>query len=272
MQFVKEYTVEEFIKSSTSGSTKSGATYWASEVLLPRAEFYGVTSAEEAYRLAMFGWPEGRELIERVKAQIDGKLGSHNRQYEPVYDVWGAYVDVGRYCEGVPECMLTYEETETPQTGFVWVNVSTGINGGVSTREIQLHGAAVGALVDALESAGQRVKLTWERSSVSQSGSGRITLWMTLKEYHDPLDMDRLAFFLTHNAPRRPMAWQEYLKSGLARSLGISPGSAECMPWSNRGLFGGADIHVGHMHVNGEEDAAKWVLAQLAEHGITISQ
>jgi hypothetical protein len=272
MEFVKEYTVEEFIKSSTSGSTKSGKTYWTSEILVPRAEFYGCTSADEAYKLAMFGWPQGRELIERVKAQIDGKLGSHNRQYEPVYDVCGAYVDVGRYCEGVPECMLTYEETETPQTGFVWVHVSTGVNGGVSTRQIQLHGAAVGALVDALESAGQRVKLTWERSSVSQSGSARITLWMTLKEYDDALDMDRLAFFLTHNAPRRVMAWQEYLKSGLARSLGITPGSAKCLPWSNMGLFRDADIHVAHMHVNDEQDAARWVLEQLAKHGITISQ
>jgi hypothetical protein len=141
-----------------------------------------------------------------------------------------------------------------------------------STREIQLHGAAVGALVDALESAGQRVKLTWERSSVSQSGSARITLWMTLKEYNDSLDMDRLAFFLTHNAPRRPMAWQEYLKSGISISLGLSPGTAKCHPWSNLALFGGVDIHVAHMHVNGEQEAAKWVLEQLAEHGIAISQ
>jgi hypothetical protein len=270
MQFVKEYTVEEFIKSSTSGSTKSGKTYWTSEVLVPRAEFYGCTSPEEAYRLATFGWAPGREMVEKVKAQIDGKLGSHNRQYEPAYDVSGAYVDVGRYCEGVPECMLTFEETETPQTGFVWVHVSTGINGGVSNREIQLHGAAVGALVDALESAGQRVKLTWERSS--ERNGARITLWMTLKEYDDSLDMDRLAFFLTHNAPRRVMAWQEYLKSGLARSLGVSPGEAECRPWSNPSLFKGADIHVGHLDIQHEQGAATWVLEQLGKYGITISQ
>jgi hypothetical protein len=270
MEFVKEYTVDEFVKASTSGKTRSGKTYWTSEILVPRANFYGCASAEEAYKLGMFGWPQGREMVEKVKALIDGKLGSHNRQYEPVHDVCGAYVDVGRYCEGVPECMLTYEETETPQTGFVWVHVSTGVNGAVSSEQIQLHGAAVGALVDALESAGQRVKLTWERSSIRNDA--RITLWMTLKEYDDSLDMDRLAFFLTHNSPRRVMAWHEYLKSGVARSLGIKPGEAECSPWSNRVLFGGADIHVAHMHVNGEEDAAKWVLAQLAEHGITISQ
>lgn len=272
MEFVKEYTVDEFVKASTSGKTKSGKTYWTSEILVPRATFYGATSAEEAYRMGMYGWAPGREMVEKVKALIDGKLGSHNRQYEPAYDVSGAYVDVGRYCEGVPECMLTFEETETPQTGFVWVHVSTAINGGVSTEEIQRHGAAVGALVDALESAGQRVKLTWERSSVSKSKSSRITLWMTLKEYDDPLDMDRLAFFLTHNAARRVMAWHEYLKSGLARSLGVSPGSASCHPWSNRSLFKDADIHVAHLDIANDEGAAKWVLEQLAEHGITISE
>jgi hypothetical protein len=272
MEFVKEYTVEQFVKASTSGKTPSGKTYWTSEILVPRAGFYGCTSAEEAYKLGMYGWAPGREMVEKVKALIDGRLGNHNRQYTPVHDACGAYVDVGRYCEGVPECMLTYEETETPQTGFVWVHVSTGINGGVSSREIQLHGAAVGALVDALESAGQRVKLTWERSSVSQSGAARITLWMTLKEYDDALDMDRLAFFLTHNAPRRVMAWQEYLKSGIARSLGVSPGAAKCRPWSNRGLFGGADIHVAHLDIRNDEGAAKWVLEKLAEHGITNSE
>jgi hypothetical protein len=81
MEFVKEYTVDEFVKASTSGKTKSGKTYWTKEVLESRAEFYGCTSANEAYKLGMFGWPQGRKLIEKVKAQIDGKLGSRNRQY-----------------------------------------------------------------------------------------------------------------------------------------------------------------------------------------------
>lgn len=268
MKFVKEYTVDGFVRASTSGKDAHGKTYWSAAA--GQADFLGCSKAKDAFKLGMFGWAEGRAMIEAVKVEIDGKLGVHTKQYVPQYDVSGAYVDVGRFCEGVPECMLTFEEQETPQAGFVWIHVSTGVSGGVSSREIQLHGAAVGALVDALESVGQRVKLTWERSS--QANGHSITLWMPLKEYEEPLDLDRLAFFLTHNAPRRVMAWHEYLKApgDLASSMGVTPGSAACQPWSNPDLFPEADVRVACQHFYNEAGAARWVLEQLKELGITI--
>lgn len=270
---VKELAVDQFVKESTEGADSAGQSYWPESAdRAKKCEFLGTSDPDEARRLGTLGWPEGTAIINGIKVRLEGELKSHNRQYEPVHDVTGSYVDVGRYCEGVPECMLSFEESEAPQPGFVWIHVSTGVNAAVSTSEIQLQGGAVGALVDALESAGQRVKLTWERSSISKSERTKITLWMTLKEYNDPLDIDRVAFFLTHNAPRRPMAWHLYLKNLNAKQrkdMDVKPGHAGCMPWSHPTLFSEADVRVDHMLYT-EERAAQWVLETLAKNGIAI--
>jgi hypothetical protein len=267
-KYQKTYTVEEYVISSTSGTNEAGESYWKDKP--SRSGFFGTTDPDEARQLGLFGWPEGRAIIERLKAQIDQRLGLQNRQYVPVHEVSGAYVDVGRYCEGVPECMLTFEESESPQAGFVSIHVSTGVNACVTTEEIQVHGAAVGALVDALESVGQRVKLTWERSSYG--GDWQITLSMTLKDYDQPLDLDRLGFFLTHNAPRRIMAWHEYLKSPkrVRCALGVTAEGVECWATNDAELASASDLHIVNIDARTQEDAARWVLGELEKLGVTL--
>jgi hypothetical protein len=270
LKFIKEYRVDEYINSSTT--KHDGPSYWTCDARLGEQKFYGVVEADAARDLGLRGWPEGRKLIEQIKSQIDGRLGTTNRQYVPVHDVSGAYVDVGRFCEGVPECMLTFEESEAPQSGFVWVHISCGVSAVVSSQQIQLQGAVVGALVDSLESLGQRVKLTWERSSRNDHGTRQITLWMTLKEYDEPLDLDRIAFFLTHNAPRRIMAWEEYLKAPQAfvDALDVAPCSAGCHPTTDDKLSKEADIVMTNIEFSDPGQAVEWLLAELETLGVKI--
>jgi hypothetical protein len=278
---VREYSVAEFIKEGTTPvetGVHAGKTYWGdySNNDNPDSEFLGFGNPRAAAEAANFGWPQGTELVNQMRAKISHRLGIKNRQLVTCQDVMGGMVDVPLFLSGVPDCMVSFEESETSQVGFVHVHISTGVGASVSTRDIQLQGAMVGALIDALESCNHRVKLTWERSSRSydQVTQG-ITLWMVLKDYQESLDLDRLTFFLCNNAARRGIAWTNYLKSPegvrTGNGIDIGPGHATCFPCSNPDLFAGADVTIRHMDVR-EEDCADWIIKEMERIGVAIDK
>lgn len=236
-----------------------------------RDMFYGCHNREHAERLARFGWPLGRQIVERMRTRIERSIGRVAPTHEVVWDVVGGSVDIGAYVSGVPECMMEFVEAPSTEEKFVDIHFSSGVNAGVTDEEMAQSGAAVAALVDALEASGKRCRVVWERSSENRRDE-TCSVTVVLKDYQHQVDLDRLAFFMTSPCARRALAWAIYAMSPDRHSFGLSKGcrSPYSSPWDNPKYIDKSDIWTGAMIAGTEQASAKWVQKKLATLGITV--
>lgn len=272
MRYHREFDdADAFIREATEAVNEQGWNYWSGSL---RPRFHGCSSVEEAKRLAKFGWPQGREAVERMKALIESGLGRRGRTFKCKWDVEGAIVDVGAYVSGEPECMVTFEEVEETKVGFVDIHFSAGVHAGIETEEMVRSGAAVCALIDALENMGRRVRLRWERSSTADGEvPPTLSVSVVLKDYSQPLDMDRVAFFLTSPCARRPLAWSVFTLAPKAvrEKCELGPGSIGTGP-ANHPKYKDAEVWISGMIGGTDAAAARWVLDKLAELGVSVQE
>lgn len=154
-------------------------------------KFTHTTSFDHAVELATNGWPEGAARVRRLAKELRLKMPMQPMQ-STYYDIAGSYVDVGRYLEGEPECMVDFREEPTKRHTFR-VGFNVCVNGGVDAREIEANGAALCVLIDRLESIGVRVEVT-----AFDQCAPVCVLATTVKECDQPLDLDRVTFALAH--------------------------------------------------------------------------
>lgn len=268
-------SADEFIKVACDGKNTAGWNFFDGFDGGRVDRFYETSGREHARKIAYSGYKPGRDAVDRLKAIIEEKIGRKAKSYDCLYDVSGACVDVGVYLSGEPECMISFEEIETDHSQFVDIHFSSGVSASIETRDMIRNGAAVCALVDALEDAGKRVRLTWERSSSTGGVRGQPTcsVFVPLKDYNEPLDIDRLAFFTTTPITRRAMAWSVYSQAPMevVRTMGLSKfkdiGSSPCDNPKYKAQ-GFADVWVGAMLATTEQESAEWVINQLKALGV----
>jgi hypothetical protein len=174
------------------------------EKVLPFAEsskdvrlksFTGTTSFNESVEIARSGYQ-----VESVKIVID-KLNNNLITTEQNYrnEVCGAYVDIGMYLGGEPECMVTFDEQEVVK--YIDVLVMMNESCEVSTNQYMNKGIATACLVDYLESNNYRVRL---RGMKYNRIFGKIfTEKITIKEYNQSLSIAQIMGVLHSGFYRR---------------------------------------------------------------------
>jgi len=164
-------------------------------------EWAGTHSFEEALRLAREGSPNDAAKLNNAVLAIKAR---ETRDVVPVrrYDVAGERPDIARACGGDPASMLTRKRSARRTAPIVRLVVHLGALSDVSGAQKTNRGAAILALVDQLENAGQRVELTGV-TCASQWGNGTWTTRITLKQADEPLNLDVLAFALVNPATQR---------------------------------------------------------------------
>lgn len=174
------------------------------------ASFRGTNTFAEALELARNGWPAGLEAVNRARELVKVPEGDNDFRIVPTFADEGDEVAVDRFLEGETDCWITFPTQDTPRSGrVVQVVVDACASCGVKVEEIAAKGAAALALVDALEARGLRVELI-----IGASAQKDETIWdvrVLLKRAEDVLELDRLAFFLTHAATLRRLffrAWE----------------------------------------------------------------
>jgi hypothetical protein len=165
----------------------------------PRSQEWDLnTGFKEARELAIAGWQEkARELWQLVRAlapAVEYGLKS-------AYDVTGECVDVGRFLNGEPECMLSHQ---VPVKNVIKVAVNISARCNAPANLLFNRGAALAAIVQALQSAGQSVSLSVVEvvSSEFASGSMHETI-VEIERFGDYINPGRLAFWLAHPAALR---------------------------------------------------------------------
>ena len=238
------------------------------------SDWTGTKNFQAAMDLARKGWAEGLEKIKAMSEEIWKVVGQEIKKQTFQYDVCGDVVDVDRYLSGEPENMIQFTEEQAVGHGKVikiWVN--TVASAGVTTETMFYRGAAVVALVDALEKLGFSCEVaTIDAISERWTGDKNVLRYnVTLRSAGEALDLDRLAFALANASWFRRLIFSamEQESPALRRQFRIGTGSYGC-PEEARGATSdehGMDVpslRLGAHHFESQEAATKWVLSAAA--------
>lgn len=162
-------------------------------------KWYGTPNFDAAVRLAQEGWSGPRKQVQSTVTEVMDALGSDDSWStvgpQMAYDVTGGAPDVGLFMTGEPECMVNFiVANERPS---VRIMASASYLSAVRAEHVLARGAVISALVEALHAAGVGVEL-WGCLSTRNEGGEIADMFVRVKSYEDPLDMDQVMFVFAH--------------------------------------------------------------------------
>lgn len=224
--------------------------------------FNRASSLDEAMMLAEQGWREGMEHVQKLSLRISEEIVKVLHTSEVVHDVTGDQLDIGRHVAGEPEEFMSFVPAEIEQHPKVLHVVSSiGALVGVSASSMIERGAAVVAMIDALESHGKRVVLDCV-SPIERLPGIRLTR-IRVKEADAPVQLANLVFLLAHPDSLRRLVFA-------CREQAVGAHTCERNGYgSSRDLTGDetGDIYIKSLY-GGETGVTGYVLAQLSEQGV----
>jgi hypothetical protein len=230
---------------------------------------------EQARRLAINGWRDGMNEIEKYRAKILPIIAEKVLRPKQVYAMAGYSVDVGSFLANEPECFITRELEERNYPGRIFKIVcSISFSWGIKPETIIQRGAMICALIDAIEYAGHRAEVICNdamsvgSNDADRQGKRKENGWLefavTVKKSTQPLEMSDLAFCLAHPSMLRRIMFS----------------AAEIVGWSDFAHAYGypaeatdkGDIYIREVFLGvvPDEEAIDWVLTELKTHGIDI--
>lgn len=164
--------------------------------------FCETKSMDQALDLAIHGWSEKLPELDQQLSDLDDKLGQEmpEESWHPHFDVAGGMVDVDRFLSGEPECMIDWHSEMTDQgKRHVRILVNTSKACGISTSAIIKNGVTICALINQLHKMGYGIELETVNGIAARSGgTARLTIFTTIKQSADQLDLGQILFCLAH--------------------------------------------------------------------------
>jgi hypothetical protein len=245
------------------------------ESRVPKNQWSGNVSWNEAKVLAMNGWIEGLEEIKKYAANYTEFIAEKVIRPMPYYQVTGDYVDVGVFLANDPECFVARGIKEIISPGKVYkVVCSISFSAAIKPETIIQRGAMICALIDAIELSGNRVEIVCNSATSADQNSRRNHVqsrgWfevdVVVKEVAQPLDMGRIAFSLAHPAMFRRIIFSVMEREGwsdYAYRYGYPSEATDQGDIYIQEIFSG---------VVPDHQAIQWVLNKLMEMGIQIKE
>lgn len=242
-----------------------------------RAEWQGTATYEDAAAMA-HGWQDGARMIERVKATLKVKT-SRTRNTTAMAVTGPGSLSMGNLMAGHPAPYVVFKPTNQVKRGrgkVVKVLVNVSASGMVSTEVIERRGAAVVALIDALENAGRRVEVTGVMAitpSARYGSTGRLEYRIDLKRAESRLNLASLAFALAHPSMLRRFCFAAVESENADNRQMFGAGGSYGIPADVTPEEG--TIYLGRMHGldrqwDAPETAAEWVRTEAAKQGVKI--
>lgn len=197
---LKVDSVAAFAKIAAS-SPKDGWSRTRSNLLRCNVSF------ADALHMAIHGWPEGAEEARKLLKEINIPPLTEPSHSATFNHVTGSYVDIGEYVQGTPECMVEFREDLRPAR-FAHIVIATGYRADVHPNKAMCRGAAIAAVIDALESQGIRCEIGLCRIArgaydPNTSTDHISTFTVAFKRAEQPLNLDLLAFAVANPAFHR---------------------------------------------------------------------
>ncbi len=176
--------------------------------VLGHDDWYGTGAFSEAVGLARAGWIEGARGLAQRKRRVRALVQLRNHLPTIEYEMHGIEPDIGRFLQGHPRCMLNVAPALSAPGGRQLITLAVNVTASSSTppHAYANRGAAVMALVEALEQAGHAVRVLAQEAVRPPGTTGRsrdedrYQVEILLKDHNQALDASRLAFVLCHVA------------------------------------------------------------------------
>lgn len=234
----------------------------------------GTETWDQAMELAQKGWAEGLKDIKAMSEKIWSVVGQEIQKTTFTFDVTGSVPDVDRFLLGEPENMVQFQQEDSVGHGkIVKIYVNSSASCGVSAETMFVRGAAVVALVDALENLGFSCEVETADAVAGQwTGDEEILQYhVMLKRAGGALDLDRLAFALAQPAWFRRLVFSAMEKEPEDIRRTFSVGRGYGYPTESRGLTSeerGIDVpslRYGTHYWRDIKSATAWVLDAAAK-------
>jgi len=182
-----------------------------------RSDFFGTSSYEEALKLAETGWAEGAQQVIALRDKFDSFLQAQKsaRVGAYGYEVSGDWLDVGRYLDGEPECFgIEVNDGEIVSQKVVSLRLNNTVSAAVTTEQIIRRGLTVLLAVDLLEACGLRVEVIVCQATYYYGTKDHREMNLTIKDANQPVDIDRLAFWIAHPSAFRRFGFSYFEHGG----------------------------------------------------------
>lgn len=211
----------------------NGSKWWARHNVRNAwsASFNGCGSFDEALDMAVQGWAEGGETIERTRGYVRALNPLSPRMIK--YGIAGSTPNVPRAIAGNLLNMRVPEPGKSRKKQIITIVYNMCENGGCEAQMITNKAAVTAALIDEIEAKGFAVEVI---SAVATHGydyrnMGRIDAYefVRIKESHHPIDINRIAFGLGHAAMFRGLFFADMQRNHEFKEIGEGLGSANSM-------------------------------------------
>lgn len=144
------------------------------------------------------GWSEGAQRAYDLAERLRPRPKSNRTTLRS--SVAGAFPNVGAHLAGAPNAMYQVAKKSATGRPYVHLYIPISFSSGMKAETAFDRGCAIVAVVDALETAGCRIKLTLTRTSEIGRRADRIVMRFMVKDYGDRLDIDQVIFTAAHPA------------------------------------------------------------------------
>lgn len=238
-------------------------------------QWSGGLTWEEAKQMAISGWRDGMNEIEKYRAQILPIIAEKVLRPQQIYSIAGYTVDVGSFLANEPECFIAREYEEKNYPGRIYKIVcSISFSAAIKPETIIQRGAMICALIDAIEFAGHRAEVICNGAMSAgnhgeyRQGKNKERGWfetsVTIKKSTQPLEMTDLAFCLAHPVMLRKIMFSVCELNGWSdfdNNYGYPAEATEKGDIYIREVFSGTVP---------DEQAITWVLTELEKLGINL--
>lgn len=200
-------SIDEYVDQAVSGDrTHAGDTSSRREGTQSN-DWTGTFDFDEAVSIAREGWRAKREQI-TTPVNLDADTESFNSTR---FDTSGAYVDVDRYLQGDPECMIDFMPQPTKR--IVRIGVNMAFSAYVEADVVIKSGSYLLGLIDLLAEHGvgcevvciSQLRRCW--ASGKNARAKVFHLEVVVKRPDAPLDIDALAFMVGHPSAFRRLGF-----------------------------------------------------------------
>lgn len=269
-------TMEALLLDATGPSDMESRDRKSRERSEDRVEFTGTRTFEDALAMARHGWTHGERIISDLSDRLEERVHRALPWYGMELAESGGEVDVAALLDGQRENMWDWREGGGRKP-VVRINVNAAVHYRITTQEVQVMGAAIVALIDALERMGRRVELELFWPSTTYKGDGPYVIAsarVRVKEADDPLHIANLAFALAHASMYRRIlfSWMErYSEPGRYR-FGVGKGYGMSQLQLGKVTEDEIFVDVQAACERGVVDGYDFVMQQLRGQGIEVSE
>lgn len=172
---------------SQSMSNKSEGSSWAD-----------TDNLSEAKEMAKAGKPK---IASQIKPK-DIALSYASSNISLKYDVAGEYLDIGRFLNNDPDCMVSRVKKGSPIINLL---VNTGMTAWVTSEQVEDRGKAILEIMSGLEANGYSVDITlvMPRGNGAHSMQNYHRTYVKVKDSREYFNLPSLAFWLTSSSVNR---------------------------------------------------------------------